>query len=90
MAGLVSCIAGEEDLESPRKRKGSGAWRWDSGLLSPQGLDPSPMPIFPDIWAPTATWELEQEKMRFMAGARARATGGRGRAESGATGTRTH
>lgn len=36
------------------------------------------MPISPDILVPTATCELEQEKMRFMAGARARATGGRG------------
>ena len=49
-------------------------------------MDPSP--ILPDILAPTATCELEQEKMRFMA--RARATGGRGRAENGATGSRTH
>ena len=52
-----------------------------SGLrtLSPQGLDPSPMPSLPDILAHTATCELEQEKMRFMAGAGAtRGTGTRG------------
>lgn len=56
------------------------------GTSVPQGLDPSP--ILPDILAPTATCELEQEKMRFMA--RARATGGRGRAENAATDSRTH
>lgn len=53
----------------------------ESGLrtLSPQGLDPSPMPSLPDILAHTATCELEQEKMRFMAGARAMGgTGTRG------------
>lgn len=84
-AGREGCTAGAEELERPIKRKGDGVWRWDSGLLSPQGLDPSPMPILPDIVAHTATCELEQEKMRFMAGAGA--TGGRGRAESGVTGS---
>lgn len=89
-AGLAGCIAKVEELERPIKSKGNGIWERDAGLLSPQGSDPSPIPVVSDISAPTATCELEQEKMRFMAGARARATGGRGRAESGATGFRTH
>lgn len=87
-AGLAGCIEGTEKLKRPIKRKGEGAWRWDSGLLSPQGLDPNLMAIRPNILAPTATCELEQEKMRCMAGARA--TGERGRAESGATGSQTY
>ena len=45
------------------------------------------MPILPDILAPTATCELEQEKRRFMA--RSRATGWlRAGGEQGETGTR--
>lgn len=51
------------------------------------GLGPQPHAHPPRHLAPTATCELEQEKMRFMA--RARATGVRGRAKSGATGSRT-
>lgn len=86
-AGLEGCIAGVEELEKLINRKGDGAWRSrDSGLLSPQVMDPSPMPTLPNIFAHTATCELEQEKMRFMA--EASATGGRGRAESRATGFR--
>lgn len=52
----------------------------ESGLrtLSPQGLDPSPMPSLPDILAHTATCELEQEDALHGPGPGPQETGTRG------------
>jgi hypothetical protein len=54
------------------------------------GLEPSSSPIPLHVLTPTATCELEQEKMRFMAGAGVTGVGGWGHAESRATGSQTH